>query len=237
MFLMTITGTKTKMSRQANLSTAVGLLVAWGGTALLVSPVATRLEDSSSVMMNVLGQAALWLLCAVVIGIIWFWERKPLESLWLRPLQWRSLGWAVALFVANLIFLFPITEWVRSAVGLPGYGAGMEKVLSHPVWFRLLAVLTAGVVEEVLFRGYAITRLVYLTGSLSLSVSLSSLVFAALHLPVWGLGPSLAFLIGGLATSAFFVWQRDLLTMMIAHVAIDLWALVITPVWSHWWIK
>jgi len=111
----------------------------------------------------------------------------------------------------------------------------METAMEYPLWFRVLAVLTAGVVEEILFRGYAVTRLAQLTGSLLWAAIISGLVFAALHLPVWGAGPSLGFFIGGLATTAFFVWRRDLVAMIIAHVAIDTWALVVTPTFSKWW--
>lgn len=213
----------------------VGLLVAWGGTALLGGPVAQLLGGPSPVVANLLGQAALWLLCAVVIGIVVFWERQPLASLWLRPFQWRSLAWAGVLIVGSIVILFPATEWVRKAAGMPGYAAGMQAALALPVWLRIIAVLTAGIVEEILFRGYAVTRLLHLTGSRLWAVGLSSVVFAALHLPEWGAGPSLAFFIGGLATTGFFLWRRDLLTMIIAHVAIDSCGLVITPAFTQWW--
>jgi membrane protease YdiL (CAAX protease family) len=213
----------------------VGLLVAWGGTALLVSPFARFPGDPSSVVTKCLGQAALWLLFAAVIGIVVLWEKQPLASLWLRPFRWQSLAWAGLLVLASILILFPATEWVRKAVGLPGYGAGMEKALALPVWFRVVAVVTAGVVEETLFRGYAVTRLARLTGSLWLAAVLSASVFAALHFPLWGGGPVLHFLIGGVAATAFFIWRRDLLAMIIAHVATDAWGIVITPFYSVWW--
>jgi len=221
--------------RWRNAPAIVGLLVAWGGTALLVSPVAQFLGDSSSIVVGVLGQAVLWLLCAAVLGIVVCWEKKPLVSLWLQPFQWQSLVWAGVLIVGSIVLLFPVTELVRRNLGLPSYAAGMEKALASPVWLRVFAVLTAGIVEETLFRGYAVTRLMQLSGSRLLAVSLSSVVFAALHLPVWCVGPCVAFFIGGLATTTFFVWRRDLLAMILAHVAIDLWGIVITPAFSQWW--
>jgi membrane protease YdiL (CAAX protease family) len=189
----------------------------------------------SSVVMGVIGQAAMWLLCAAVIGIALFWEKKPLKSLWLKPIQWQSFAWAGVLIIAHIAILFPATEWIRKSIGLPGYGAGMETALASPVWLRVFAVFTAGIVEEVLFRGYTVTRLVQLSGSLWLAVGLSSVVFAALHIPVWGTGPSLAFFTGGLVTTTFFVWRRDLVAMIIAHIVIDAWGLVVTPAFSRWW--
>jgi uncharacterized protein len=184
----------------------VGLVVAWGGSALLVSPVARVLIRSSLPLAGILDQIALWLICAAIIAIVVLWEKRPLNSLWLRPLQWQSFAWGGGLALFSILILFPGTEWVRTAVGLPGYARGMETALVYPVWLRVFAVITAGVVEETLFRGFAVTRLLQLSGSTLLTIGVSSAVFAALHLPVWGAGPSLAFLIGGLVTTAFFVW-------------------------------
>jgi uncharacterized protein len=213
----------------------VGLMVAWGGTALLVSPVARVLIHSFSLLAGILGQIALWFLCVVIIGIVVWWEKQPLNSLWLRPLQWQSFAWGGGLTLFSILMLFPCTEWVRTAVGLPGYARGMETALVYPVWLRVFTVLTAGIVEETMFRGFAVTRLLQLGGNSLLAIGVSSAMFAALHLPVWGTGPSLGFLIGGLVTTAFFVWRQDLLAMIIAHVAIDMWSLVITPGASRWW--
>ena len=207
---------------------AAGLLLAWGGTGLLVSPLAASLDP-------LLGQLALWLIGALVVAVVLLWERKPLTSLWLQPLDWRSWAWAAVLVIAHFVVIFPATEWVRREIGLPGYAAGMEAAVAQPVWLRILAVVTAGVVEEVLFRGYAATRLLRATGSALVAVVLSSAAFAALHLPLWGPGPSLSFFLGGLATTAFFLWRRDLGTMILAHVAIDTWAIVVSPAFSPWW--
>ena len=216
-------------------SAIVGLLAAWGGTAMLASSVLLPLSHTWPVVTGLLGQLAQWLLCAAVIGIVLFWEKKPLASLWLRPFQYQSLGWAGVLIAAQIFLVFPATELVRKSLGLRGYAAGVEMALAFPLWVRILAVITAGAVEEILFRGYAVTRLAMLTGRLPVAVILSSAMFAALHLPVWGAGPSLAFFIGGLLTSSFFVWRQDLLAMIIAHVAIDAWGLLISPGFSRWW--
>jgi len=35
--------------------------------------------------------------------------------------------------------------------------------------------------------------------------------------------------------TVFFGWRRDLVAMIVAHVAVDTWGLVITPAVSHWW--
>lgn len=46
-------------------------------------------------------------------------------------------------------------------------------------------------------------------------------VFAFLHLPHWGIGPALAYLVAVGIALAFFCWRRDLLANIVAHVTVD----------------
>ena len=214
-------------------ASVAGLVLAWGGTALLLSPAADFLNDS--ITGKCVGQIALWMLFAAILLIVVFWEKQTIGSLWLRPFRWQSVGWGGFLVVVHLFFLVPATEWLRKSLGLAGYAAGMEQALALPLWFRVVAVFTAGVVEEAMFRAYTVTRLARLSGSVWLAAALSVTAFAALHIPVWGIGPSFAFLLGGAVMTAFFIWKRDLLAMIVAHIAIDAWAFVATPHFSEWW--
>jgi CAAX protease family protein len=211
-----------------------GLAVAWVGTGLLVSPWSRVLGEPGRVATALVEQAALWLLFAAVLAIVLLWERQPLASLWLQPFRWQSVGWGL-LLVAAFAIILPVREWVRRAADLPGYAAGMEQVLALPLWVRVLAVIQAGIVEETLFTGYAVTRLTLLTGRVWLAAALSLIVFCALHVPVWGAGAALAFFVSGVLSMAFFVWRRDLLAMIVAHVTIDTWGIVLTPLFSEWW--
>ena len=104
----------------------------------------------------------------------------------------------------------------------------MAKVLVLPVWIRLIATITAGIVEDGLFLGYTFTRLEQLVGPW-LGGVISIAASALLHLPHWGWGPVLAYLFTGAIGTAFFVWRRDLLANMTAHVVVDTMGIVIVP--------
>src|SRR5207249_10827871 len=150
--------------RQGNIAAVItGLAVAWGGTALLISPMMRGFGDPSRLGMALAGQALFWALAAAVIGIVLFWERQPIRSLWLQRFHWQSIGWGLLLVAVYYTVLFPVGEWVRRSAGLAGFGAGMDQLTRFPVWYRVIAVLSAGTVEEVLFRGFSVTRLAMLT--------------------------------------------------------------------------
>jgi membrane protease YdiL (CAAX protease family) len=214
----------------------VGLSLAWIGTAFLISPAAVRVfGHPSNLPMAFVGQALLWGLAGAVVAIVLFWERRPLASLWLKPVRWQSVAWGFALLTITYVVIFPISEWVRHTAGLAGFAQGMEQVMRFPLSYRITASISAGVVEELLFRGYTITRLAMLTGNVWLAGAVSLVGFAALHVPYWGWGFAIIGLLGGAVSTAFFIWQKDLLAMMVFHACTDAVGLVIAPMFSEWW--
>ena len=133
---------------------------------LLISPAARGLGDPTHLSTSLIGQLLFWLLAATVVAIVLFWEKQTLGSLWLQPFRWQSIAWGLLFAVVHYAVLFPTGELVRRTTGLPGFTAGMEEVMRFPLWYRVLAVIGAGVVEETLFRGFTVTRLFVLTGRL-----------------------------------------------------------------------
>ena len=99
----------------------------------------------------------------------------------------------------------------------------------------LAAVIVAIVFEELLFRGYSITRLTMLTGNVWLAGALALVAFAALHVPYWGWGFAIMSLLGGAVATTFFILKKDLLAMMVFHAITDAMGFVIGPMFSEWW--
>jgi membrane protease YdiL (CAAX protease family) len=204
---------------------------------LLISPLARGLGDPSRLTLALVGQALFCAIAAAVVANVLFWEKQPLRSLWLRPFRWQSVAWGFFLVVVYYTMIFPLGEWVRTAAGLPGFGAGMDQVTRFPIWYRTIAVVGAGIGEEILFRGFSVTRLAMLTGRIWLAALVTLLGFYMLHVPVWGWGFALGGLVSGAATMAFFIWRKDLLAMMVFHTSTDAIGLVVVPMFSEWWRK
>jgi membrane protease YdiL (CAAX protease family) len=227
-----------RTGRIADCNTAaviVGLTVAWGGTALLISPVARSLGDPSRVAHALIGQALLWTIAAGVVASVLLWERRSIHSIWLQEFRWQSITWGLILVAVYYTVLFPLGDWARRTAGLPGFGAGMEEVTRFPIWYRMIAVVGAGIGEEVIFRGFSVTRIAMLTGSIRLAALIALIGFYALHVPVWGWGFALGGLVSGAGVMAFFIWRKDLLAMMVFHLSTDAFGLVVAPLLSEWW--
>ena len=180
--------------------------------------------------------ATRWLvrvLLVLTVAIITLWEKEPLASIGLRPLRWSSPAWGLGLAAVTMYVLMPPLTWALRAAGIPGVEAGMAKILVLPVWFRIVAVVTAGIVEDTLYLGYAFTQLTRITGNQWLAGIVAGTVFSLFHLPLRGVGPVLTyFVIVGVAWS-FFAWRRDLLANIVAHTIVDGMALVVMPAFAN----
>lgn len=224
---------RTERSTRPNVAAALtGLAVAWGGTALLVSPAARLLGPPDRLSTQILGQLAFWTVFAIVIAIVLYWEKQPLASLGLRPFGWSSIGWGFLLAAFIMYVAYPVEVWALGALGLPGFEAGIAKVVAVPLWIRVFAVVTAGIVEDTLFLGYALQRLRRLIGRDWIAAAVSVTVTALLHWPHWGVGPVLAFVVSAAIGTAFFLWRQDLLANIVAHATADGMAFVVVPLLS-----
>src|SRR5205823_2213248 len=126
------------------------------------------------------GLAALVLLWSLMV------EGRGLASIGLRVPDWKTavfgvLGAGVILGGAGgaLHYLTPILHLEHNAEAL-------QKMLDLPYPARVMLVLRAAVVEEILFRGYAIERLQELTGSRVVAGAVSLAAFTFAHLAYWG---------------------------------------------------
>jgi CAAX protease family protein len=95
---------------------------------------------------------------------------------------------------------------------------GLNRLASYPIWFRIVQALTGGVIEEILYRGYAIERLTTITGRTWVASVIATIGFGFAHVPSWGLRYALiADLPFGLVATGCYLWRRDLLANILAH--------------------
>jgi membrane protease YdiL (CAAX protease family) len=110
---------------------------------------------------------------------------------------------------------------------IPWFSAGLSKLAAYPVWYLVLAVLIGGTAEEFLYRGYAVERLASLTGSCWTAGIISVFLSGLAHIPMWGWPAALTTVVSGALATAFYIWRRDLLANIIAHVAADFAGIVV----------
>lgn len=194
-----------------------------GAVAFGLLPVSGWLIPGDS-MAEMLGREAIWWCLALAI-LLWLTlaERLPLSSIGFRRPGWKSVGVAVlaavavmALMAIEFAVVIPLLHLSRDAIL-----AKEQAILRTPYWYRVLLVLRAAVVEEIIFRGYMIEKVRQLSGSTALAVLVSITVFACAHLRGWGPVHLIAVGGSGAVFALLYVWRRDLPSNMFAHFLSD----------------
>ncbi len=209
----------------------------WIGVAIVGShvlyvvfhAVLSRIEGRYSVapVVNSLGflswSAGLWVDVVVIIALAW--------------LEWRAIGGRLlelrVSFRAVLLGILAVAacwcSWrVLASLAPDGHGGPWRLDSTGDFPGAMLLALSAGVCEEVVFRGFLLTRLRELTGSTVAPLLATSVAFGLVHIYVsgWHALDAGAFgLIMGIVTLA----SRNLFPAILAHVAWDLlWTVALT---------
>jgi membrane protease YdiL (CAAX protease family) len=207
------------MRRAHQLFATVGLSLAIGGPPLLAF--VCRQRGAARIVTIVVGSLGMIALAAAVVAIARFGEGTSWSSLGVRRPTFATVAGGLLLAAVCIWIASPLMFWSLRVAGSSGFSPGLSRLAKMSLGERALAVVVAGVVEELLYRGYAIQRLASLTGRRWLGGAIATGLFSLAHAPTWGIGPALALLIPGAIGTAVYLWRQDLVLNMIAHVITD----------------
>lgn len=161
---------------------------------------------------------------AMLLGIVIFVERRPLQSVGLVPLTRLDFVLGVALFAAIIVVsagfntvLYKLFPGFVTAVG----SEPTQMLESGPVALVLFEVFANGFFEEIAARGYAIDRLQAATGSLLLASVIALVLDLAVHVPFWGWKYPIVILPAQTLFVLMYIWLRNISACIVAHIAIN----------------
>jgi len=170
-----------------------------------------------------------WANLAAVIAVVILAERQRPASIGLQPLRW----WTLPLGLLAGLFILPVSGLLANALGSSADARFAGFLQSLPLATRVLVVLTAGIFEETLFRGYALERLASLLDNKWWAAAVTIAVFSLAHIPAVGLAHLLPVFIVSVLITLLYLWRRDLVVNIVAHVTIDSVALLVIPLLNH----
>jgi membrane protease YdiL (CAAX protease family) len=127
---------------------------------------------------------------------------------------------AVLAAVVGIFVIYPLTAWLVAYLGIPmrrmeiSFAPGHES-LAITVFY---AVLTAPLAEEILYRGLAMGYLLARGYSLGIVLFVPQVLFAAIHIPRFGLGVALFIAVWGLLPASLRLWYGYLGPSWLMHV-------------------
>jgi len=226
------------MSERLRLSspapTIVGLIVALGWPMLFLALPGQTHQDVGNGSQDVQIILMEWAAVIAVALIVIFWERLPFFA----SVGFRRPGWRDALAVVIMLCLMAIAivaaAFVFHARGAVFSTADPRKILQLPLVLRVSIVLTAGICEEILFRGYAIERVTALTGKVWIGAVAAIVLFTLGHVPRYGFSVGLfGVAVIALLLTLLYVRRRNLWPCIAAHCVIDGLPLIVAPAFVH----
>jgi len=162
----------------------------------------------------------------IVVVLLFYAFKIERQSL----LLWKEENNNIGFFVLSvfLLYLSSIGAAFVSAIpvllGEHENNAMMKKIIAvitgHQAMIFFLA-LTAGVTEELIFRGYLLTRLSQWFKNDVAAVIVSSLLFAALHYKYGSLRELIFTFLIGMVFSIYYIKYRNIKAIIVTHFLID----------------
>jgi membrane protease YdiL (CAAX protease family) len=196
-----------------------GLVLAWGlpelGLLSWLSP--------GDALGARLGREAIWWAFGAIV-LIWVIrvERLPLSSIGLKRPTPGTFGWGLVFVVPMIASVMLSYAIIFPALGLHQNMATTRSLIAVPLWLQTATMIRAGVVEEILYRGYPIERLTTLTGRRWIAALLSAAAFVVVHIAAWGYAQLIVVAFGAVILTGLYLWRRDLPACMIAHALTDI---------------
>lgn len=206
----------------------VGLLLGLFGlpiTGLLDIP--ATVADSLPTRMLV-GTLENWVLVIALLGVVLYWEGRPLSSMGLRVPTRREIGVGLAAGFGAVFLGLLVTGIAVVTLGVE-QPETLSVVASLPLSVKIALVGTAVITEEILWRGYPIERIGELTGRVWIGGIVSAIVFVGVHYPAWGLVGAIPQSVFALVLVGVYVWGRNVVTCMVTHGVINGIMLFVLP--------
>ena len=157
-------------------------------------------------------------------------EGYALKRLGFGQCSWMTTPLLAIALTAFFVLVFgPIAYWGLARSGSQSFDVGIETVSHLPTAYLMLTIVIVAPAEELLYRGYAIARLSDLTGSCLLASVVSIVSLGLAHVPMWGWAPAATTIVSGGIGTAVYLWRQDILALIFAHIATDLYGIVLAP--------
>ena len=170
-----------------------------------------------------------WVNLAALIVVVLLAEQQRLVSIGLRPLRW----WTIPLGLLAGLAIMALSGLLAKALKASSDPQFAVFLQSLPLTTRVLLVITAGVFEETLYRGYALERLASVFKSKWTAAGATVAVFTLAHIPAVGLAHLFPVFIVSLFITLLYLWRRDIVVNIVAHATIDGVALLLMPILTH----
>lgn len=160
-----------------------------------------------------------WAFALIVIGIAVRGEKLAIVDLGFRRPTLVDIGYILVTAV-GILLVYTVTPPLIEALGLPVSESGGLVSASAGIGVAIAYAVTIGIVEEILYRGYPIERLLTFTNSPLVAGGVTWMVFTAAHAMSWPLGSLLQTALVSAVLTIVYLRRRTLAPVVGAHILV-----------------
>ncbi|MEW6381746.1 MAG: CPBP family intramembrane glutamic endopeptidase [bacterium] len=175
-------------------------------------------------------------LSALVFGLLRLRKEPFCRIGWTRQDMRKHILWGVAIFPLFYFTVGVILDFF-TWLGLSHIEEVPVSLSPTGIWEIILGgilVLVVAFAEEIIFRGYLLSRIKEITDDTWISVLLSVFLFALGHAYEGAAGMLTVGYIG-LVFSLLFLWKKSLTMVIVLHFLTNFIPLVVAPILGIWW--
>jgi membrane protease YdiL (CAAX protease family) len=199
------------------------VLVVPQGAAMLIGRSVHTAAEAPSAGRLLVANSMIWATVALVAIYLTWRSGQPLSSIGFRrenPLAAIGAGLVATIAIYAAVLVTAVTLAILTRASRETMTAPVREILDllgPPSWLTTFAIAgTAGVFEEIVFRGFLLTRLRVVLGGWTAAVAVGSLLFAVPH--IWeGRWAVVLILPVAAVLSITFVLRRSVLAPILAH--------------------
>ena len=163
-----------------------------------------------------------WLISVLLIAYILIIEKRSLSSIGVEKVSKSTFSTSVVGFLLALLGVaaFGIITEITN-LDPTSTEERLSETATWPLSWLFFIFLRAGIIEELFFRGFIISRLIELDTPKWIALLVSTILFVLPHALFW---PSLSLIMvafSGLAFGIIFIWKRDLWACILAHIGFN----------------
>lgn len=164
-----------------------------------------------------------WVLVGGLLGFLSFVENEPLASIGLSRPNRGDVLIGIGVFVLGMISLIISAQIVGIlGIGTEPVGNGSGGTLDlWPLLTVLFVGITAGITEEILYRGYALERIEEVANSTWIAGTVTAVAFVLIHFETHGIAGMLIISPIAVLLTVAYIWRRNLLVPIVGHALIN----------------
>jgi len=188
--------------------------------SLLGLPVFVALLEVTNTDLSTIATIGVhWAFALVVVGIAVRGEKLAIGDFGFRRPTLVDIGY-IPVTAVGILLVYTLTPPLVTALGLPVSESGGLVSESAGIGVAIAYAVTVGIVEELLYRGYPIERLLAHTDSPLVAGGGTWIVFTAAHAMSWPLGSLLQTAVVAAVLTLVYLRRRTLVPVVGAHVLV-----------------